>query len=332
MKSRELLTTATVVLVFAIGGFALVDSLRGCDTTTPTAATTTERAALPNEPPPPEEIRNWPQGELEGIVTFVDAGNCRIREVGLVTGRERSPSQLITNCFGFWAPKAGTYVAYSEASRFGYLRIADLREPERDLGEYPLDRDTTPVWSPNGLRLAWCDSPTTGIERKMTGQERSLRFCPIAYTSRSELAHVVGNRLVVGARTVATAPAPIVFAQFGTDGSIAVVSDGGMLFRYAAGRPTMSSDISLMNPTAPPVLSPDTCTAAVTTETGVFVVPLSCSATISRLITGTSAAWSPDGAWLAVSGPDRIVFQGIDDFGELRWPAMAAQLQWRSGG
>jgi hypothetical protein len=339
VKLRGLLTPLAVGLVLVVAAFALADALRDLgrpgqpSARTRAQTTTSETETVPPDTGPaprPEAPEGWPQGELDGVLTFVGAEDCRIRVIGLAGGRERPVTRLVTNCRGFWAPEVGADVAYGVVFREEYFRIADLGDPQRNLGEYPMSPETRPLWSPDGRRLAWCDSPGSGAEREIVAQGRILPFCPLAYTPGGALAHAEGDRLVVGGRTVLTAPGTITFAQFGVDGSIAVVVDDGTLYRYAPGEPTLTAQISRLEPAGPPVLSPDTCTAALPTDAGIYVYSLSCSPTGDRLIAGHAAAWSPDGAWLAVAGPNGIVFTEIASSRTLSWPATAVELAWRT--
>lgn len=317
----------------AVGGFALVDSVRGCDTTTPAAATT--EAAPPTttvEPdPPPEEIQDWPHGAVEGILTFVDAETCQIREIGLVIGREREATHITSDCEGLWAPRVGTYIAYSGVSQEDTFRITDLREPAEQLGEFSFEPGTAPVWSPNGLRIAWCDSPTSGFEREMVGGQRALRFCPVAYTPHGELAHIVGSRLVVGGRTVAATGGRIDSAQFGRDGSVGLVVDGLALERYVDGE--LRGSKRLTAAIELPQFSPnDTCLAAAGGEDGLHLVPLCPGLEERTYPAGPVVSWSPDGSWIAAGAVTSIAFfQVTGGSRELFWPAVPAQLAWRAG-
>jgi WD40-like Beta Propeller Repeat len=344
MARGDLLTRAAAGVVLLVGVLAVADSVRGCDTTTnearPAPATTQETGSTTTTddgPTPQEEApANWPEGVLDGVLTFVDADGCRIRTIGLASGRERPPSRFVTDCLGFWAPTVGSRLAFGELPIGRFFRIADLGHPRRDFGSYPRAistksfSQTAPVWSFDGQRIAWCDSPRSGIEREILGRARFLPFCPIAYTPEGDLAHVEGSRLVVGSRTLLTAPAEIGFAQFGLDGSIAVIV-AGRIQRYVNGKEAASADV-------PPVIgalafSPDTCMVAAPVDAGILVIPLGCGRREGEVVEfGHAASWSPSGEWLAVAEPRRITFHrmvGRTGF-SLVWPADTFQLQWRS--
>lgn len=337
MGRSDLLTRAAAALVLLVGALAVADSVRGCDTTTtesrPAITQETGPPTTPDEgpAPQPEAPADWPQGALDGVLTFVAAEDCRIRTVGLGSGRERPPSRFVTDCRGFWAPTVGSRLAFGELPDGGFFRIADLGHPRRDFGNYPADPETRPVWSFDGQRIAWCDSPATGIERVILGGARILPFCPIAYTPEGDLAHVEGRRLVVGRRTLLTAPAEIGLAQFGLDGSIAVIA-AGRIQRYVNGQEAASADAPALF-TGAPAFSPDTCMLAAPVDAGIRVIPLGCGRRESMEFAGHAASWSPSGAWLAVAEPRQITFHRMvgGPGPTLAWPANTFQLQWRSG-
>ena len=249
--------------------------------------------------------------------------------IGLAGGRERPPTRFVTDCRGFWAPTVGSRLAFGELPDGRFFRIADLGHPRRDFGSYPVLPETAPIWSFDGQRIAWCDSPRSGIEREILGGARILPFCPIAYTPEGDLAHAEGRRLVVGRRTLLTSPAQSGYAQFGLDGSIAVIA-AGRIQRYVNGRETASAD--LPEPfIGTPAFSPDTCMVAVPTDAGIGVIPLGCGRREVVEFPGHAASWSPSGEWLAVAEPGRITFHrmvGRRGF-SLAWPANTFQLQWR---
>ncbi len=336
MNPRDFLTTAAVGLVLVVGGLAIADSLRGCNDPNPSVAPATTQAATTDTNPadggPLDTPEGWPTGVLDGVLTFVDSDSCRLRRIGLTPGRERPIEPFQTDCAGLWAPKVGARVAFMpRIPDAGSIRLADLGQSDRDYGVYPLLDGSDAIWSFDAQRVAWCDDLETGIERVILGEARNLGFCPLAYTPEGELARGRGNRLVVGTQTVLTASGPIAFAQFGTDGS-ALVRVERTLERYAGGAPPVSVRLPGSWTGSEPIVSPDTCLAAVLLGNQIFVFSLCGS--VQRLEfefpDGYAATWSPDGQWLAIAEPDAIVFHrlvgGPDQ--ALRWPADATQLAW----
>jgi hypothetical protein len=339
MARGDLLTRAAAGLVLLVGVFAVADSFRGCDTTTevrPPPATTQDSTTTTDDgpTPQPEAPTDWPQGALEGVLTFVGADDCRIRTIGLAGGRERPPTRFVTNCLGLWAPKVGSRVAFGELPDGRFFRIADLGHPRRHFGVYPVGADTQPIWSPDGQRLAWCDSPSTGVEREILGQGRILPFCPVAYTPNGDLAHVEGRRLVVGDRTIVRAPKPILYALIGADSWVGVVLEGFDVVRYEAGEPVARTGPLTGQVSDPPIFSPDGCVVAVPLFSHVGLIRLCEGLVRYDEVPGTEASFSPDGRWLAVNGLEGIIFHSMlldEPDVQLVWPARAAQLAWRSG-
>ncbi len=322
-------------LVLVVGGLALVDSVRGCETSgteatppPPTAETTPPTTTSTDGPAPQEEApEGWPQGDIPGVLSFVDADSCRIRSIGLAGGRERPLTEYQTNCGGFWGPRVSARLAYEVddvARRRFLIQISDTGQGPRDYGHYT---STTPlVWELDGQRVAWCDR-RQGVEREVLGKARRLPFCPLAYTPQGNLVHAEGRRLVLGTTTLARAPAPIVWARFGTNGSFVVLAKR-LLRRYENGQPagffTLPNDWS----GEPPVASPDTCSVAVPAESGIDLIDL-CSGRGRTALSGHAAAWSPDGEWLAIADSQMIVFRRADHGGEtIIWPARAFALAW----
>ncbi len=316
-----------------VGGLAIADSLRGCNDSDRSVAPTTTQAATTDTNPadggPLDTPEGWPTGVLDGVLTFVDSDSCRLRRIGLSPGRERPIEPFQTDCAGLWAPKVGARVAFMPRILDARsIRLADLGQSDRDYGVYPFLDGSDAIWSFDAQRAAWCDEREAGIERVILGEARNLSFCPMAYTPEGELAHVRGNRLVVGTRTLVNASGPIAFAQFGTDGS-AVVRVERSLERYGVHEVPLSVRLPGRWVGAEPIVSPDACLAAVPVDDGISVISL-CSSAPRIEFEGSAATWSPDGQWLAIAEPDAIVFHrlvgGPDQ--ALRWPATATQLAW----
>jgi hypothetical protein len=339
MEGRGWFTTVAVGLVLAIGGLALVDSVRGCETTTttvtPAPATTQAEAptttSVDTGPKPQEDAPpDWPQGELDGVLTFVDSEDCRVRTIGLSSGRERPPSRFVTDCRGFWAPKVGSRIAFGDVLLEGFFRIADLGHPRRDFGPYPIGASTAPIWSADGGRIAWCDSPDTGIEREILGQGTILDFCPVAYAPNGELAYAEDSNLVLDGRILLTTEGfSIEWAQLGSNRT-ALVLTGGRVERYAGSRRTASVSLTERWTGGAPVGSPDTCYVAFPTDIGFRVEPLCIDGPFLEAPVH-AVSWSPDGRWLAMAAEGGLAFVrvGRSFSGFTTWPAKAVQLQWR---
>jgi hypothetical protein len=337
LNPRDFLTTAAIGLVLVVGGLAIADSLRGCDTTNNEAAparTTAPTSTAGNGPTPqPDAPEGWPEGELEGVITFVDADSCVVRSIGLSGGRERPLTPKQSDCQGFWAPPISARIAYTigvAPKRRIVIQIADLGQGDHAYGNYTALGD--PVWSADGQRIAWCDSRRTGLEREVLGAVRGPPFCPLAYTPQGNLVHAEGRRLVLGTKTIARAPKPITWAQFGSDGGGAfVVRTGFQLERFAPDAPKTLVDLPGQLSGAAPSLSPDSCRVAVPTATAVRVLGL-CSPYSQVELPGHAPAWSPNGDWLATATyPDAIVFHRMNGSGEtVEWPGAAVHMAWRS--
>lgn len=340
MDSSRWFTPAVVALVLVVGGLALADSVRGCDTTTTTVApapSTTEEAppeTTTEEGPQPQEEApaDWPQGELHGVLTFVDTDECLIRTIGLAGGRERPVTRFKTDCRGFWAPRVGARVAFGEVLSEGFFRVADLRHPRRDFGSFPIGAHTMPIWSPDGQRIAWCESPNSGVELEILGRGRLLPFCPAAYLPDGDLAHIEGLRLVGGGETLAQAPKPIQYASVG-DGWVGLVLDGFDLVRYEDGEQVARTGPQQGLISGPPMFSPDGCVVAVPLFQHVGLVRLCRGDVTYDEVPGTEASFSPDGSRLAVNGLEGITFySGLEAAPEVEavWPVRVAQLAWRA--
>jgi hypothetical protein len=336
LKPRDALIIATVLL---IAGFAAADAIRGRaerTTSTPsTASGETAQTRLPGPQPQAQPPPGWPRGTLLGSLVFTDSGDCRIRVIGLAGGVERPLARFGGNC-QLWAPPVGDRLAYGlgppSPDGFSPFRIADLGQPNRELGGYRALFGVV-LWSQDGQRVGWCGRRRTGFDLELGGAARRLPRCPIAYTRDGRPAWTIGNRLYVAGRLALRANGGITFAHFGTDGSLAIVEDGVQVIRYdARGRftgafPTVEGQT--------PIFSPDNCAAAYRPQGGygqITVLDVGCfPGALPGTLRGRDATWSPDGRWLAVAGRRAIVFQRV--VGPpltVRWPASAVQLAWRA--
>jgi hypothetical protein len=336
LRPRDFIIVGAVVV---IAGFAAADALRGRagerETAKPeTTAVQTTPTRLPGPTPQPDAPKGWPVGTLEGSLVFTDANGCRVRVIGLSGGRERPLASFSGNC-QLWAPPVGDRVAYglgpTSPDGFAPFKIADLGRPNADLGGYRALFGVV-LWSPDGQRIAWCGRRRTGFDLELGGPVRRLPTCPVAYTTGSEVAYALGNKLVVEEREVLRADGGITYAHFGTDGSVAIVVDGDRLERYdAAGKLTAAAQAP---PGKTPILSPRNCAALFRPFEGsgrIRFVELGCyrGRKLDDLF-GSDAAWSPDGTWVAIATPEGIAFHPVAVFSPpIVWPAVAWQLSWR---
>lgn len=322
--------------VVVIGGFAAADAIRGNPrperTSAPTIPVQTAPSRLPGPQPQPEAPPGWPEGVLDGALTFTDARTCDIRVIGLAGGRERPVAHFGSDCF-LWAPPVGSRVAYGlgASSQDGLhpFRIADLALPNQELGGYRALFGVV-IWSDDAQRVAWCGRSRIGFDLEIGGPARRLPRCPVAYTRDDEVAYAVGNQVLVGDRPVFTADGGITYAKFGSDGSLAVVVDGEKLERWD-GSSLTTTKIPPGYQGITPILRADNCAALLPIRHAVQLIDLGCKPGLTNLsFAGNTAAWSPDGTWVATSNGVEIEFHRVVGGGlDITWPAAAAQMVWR---
>jgi hypothetical protein len=333
MKGRDLVILGAVVLV---AGFAVADVIRSQGagppvTTEPDRPRTTTESVVPPVDENLGRMRMPPVRGAPGSIVLTQVGECPVREFDVAIGDEL-PNVVPRSTCELWAAPVTAKVAVGIGPARGDsvpFRFVDLAHPQRNLGGFRA-RFGFLTWSPDGQRAAWCGDRGAGFDLELGGPARRLPECPAAYTSENEIAYAVGDRVVVGERTIVRASGGVTFVRFGNDGSVAVVVEGRRIERYESRRLVGAADLSGALEGRTPVFSPDTCAAAVRDGDRMRVFDLGCSGIGSRSFPGAAAAWSPDGLWLAVSGPSGIRFYNPVDRGEVaRWPIAAAQLAWR---
>jgi hypothetical protein len=324
MRGRDIVLVGVLLLV---GAVALVDAVRDGD----------GRAVVPTEPlPPPAPVpgrqpqpqrvapEDFPRGVLDGLLIAADARDCQFRILSLAAGRERpvSPTAPLAEPCAVWAAPRGGLIAYPtndfDAWNLPFLAVDEAAGPA--------------VVSPDGEHAAWCRRGEGGVEFDVnTNDTRRLRACPDAYTADGDVAFIAGRRLLTEHETVLRASGPIHYASWAEDGSVAVIV-ANRFERWQGGKRSDSVEIPPGLGRWPPVPSPDNCAALFRSLLDWYeVVPLSCfrASRPDLLIFGGTAAWSPDGRWIAVAYSDRIGFHRVTDGEEVTsWPVRAAAIAW----
>ena len=340
MKGRDLLILLAVVLV---GGFAVADALRsGAETERASERQTTQdpTATTSVVEPPDEDLgqARFPQvNGAGGALVITQTGSCAVREFDLPTGLEFRNVVARSTC-QVWAAPVTAKVAVGIGEPRGDavpFRFIDLSRPGQNLGTSEAAFGFL-VWSEDGQRAAWCNRRRVGIDLELRGRRRLLPECPAAFTPEHEVAFASGSDLVVGGRTVLTASGGITNVHYATDDesdSVAVMVEGRRIERYVDGRLTDSFDLPERLQGRLPILSPDNCAALLRTgDEEVSLITLGCSPFAVQGYRGTTGAWSPDGEWIVIGGPNELVFQRPDRGAEqVRWPVGAVEIEWRRG-
>jgi hypothetical protein len=336
MKSRDLLILGAVLLV---AGFAVADALRTEGSSAPRQPEperTTTRSVI-TEPEPPADLGRASFPEVLGAggsVVFTQTGSCAVREVDLPTGLEL-PNQISRTSCNLWAPPV-TYrvaVGLGEAREDDTVpfRLVDLQRSGRNLGSYQALFGFI-IFSDDGQRVAWCGRSRAGFDLELgENTARRLRACPVAYTSDGEIAFAEADRLVVDERVVLRASGAITFVHYGQDGSIGLVVEGTRVERWQNGRRQQTLELPERFYGRTPVFSPDNCAFMVRAGENMSVLDVGCSGLgQGTTLPGTSGSWSPDGRWVALGGPQEILFVPVSGRGDtIRWPVGAVDIVWR---
>ena len=340
MKGRDLLILLAVVLV---GGFAVADALRNGDGAERSAErpTTTNPTTTTSVVEPPDEdlgAARFPQvSGAGGALVITQTGDCAVREFDLPTGLEFRNVVARSTC-QLWAAPVTAKVAVGIGEPIGDavpFRFIDLARPGEDLGSSEAAFGFL-VWSQDGQRAAWCNRRLVGIDLQLRGGRRLLPECPSAFTPGHEVAFANSPDVLLSGRDVLTASGGITNVHYATDdgGSIAVIVDGRRIERYVGGRLTDALDLQSRFQGRLPELSPDNCSAAFRFEDRIRVLDVGCSrlGQSGSLFPGHSAAWSPDGRWLAVGGANELTFYDLEGRAEtVTWPVGAVDIEWRRG-
>jgi hypothetical protein len=334
LKPRDFLIVGAVAV---IGVLALLDTLRSDTETAPPEPPAAPTVQGPN--PAPLLRENFPPVPARGSLAFAAGDDCRLRDVSVSAGIEFPLPRIETTC-ALWAPPLGNRLAYalprSDAQPTAPFRFLDAGRPLLDLGTFETYSEV--VWSGDGQRAAWCESATSGFDYEVgafdtaTGERavRELDFCPRAYTSGGELASLRDRDLLVDGARVLTAPGHIDQVSAGRDGSLGLRVEGVRIERRVGARLTHVVRLPDRLLGASVTLSPDNCAALLALRAEIHLLNVGCFAGTEQAFDGLTAAWSPDGEWVAVAEFEEIVFHRVVGGTEsVRWEAHANRLAWR---
>jgi len=323
-RVRNSVVVAAVLVVFAI---ALADALRDV---VPAGSPTETRGATEASD---ARVRDLvPVQGARGSLVFTDPSDCRVREVAVGSATEYPLEPTGGNC-RLWVPPFGARVAYGVANAAGEgaaFRFLDLNHPEEEFGtEYTFEGRVT--WSLDGQRATWCESPSEAIDFEFYAERRPLGVCSAAYSTAGEIVGIQGDTVlaVPDGRSLLRASAPVDEVDVGVDGSFGILA-GRRLERYAGGRRTHGRPLPEGPLTGRPDFSPDNCAALLPVAGEVRLVDLGCLGRDDAGWPAKAAAWSPDGAWIALSVAEGILFTNVaGDAPDVVWGQNVAELGWR---
>ena len=360
MRARDF---AIVAAVAVLALFAAADGIRSRLESGP-AATPVSRARRADvrraetEFRAPGGPRQFRPVSAPGRVVFTDPADCRVRAIATGTGKELPLRRAVGDC-ELSAPAKGGTIAYGvEENGTSVTTFANLSRRPTGERPYPVSPAGI-VWTEDGRRAGWCDDADAGFELDLAARElRRVDGCPLAYAPDGTPTFVVGNRLLLGRRTLLEAVARVDYAGWSSNRTLVVVIHEGRLARWTRGHVTETMTLPPTISGQRPILSPDNCAALFLAQSEVRLVDLGCFrgrsgwVTISpdncrlrrerqtgtclrsptpRSFPGTNAAWSPDGRWIAVADEGWIVFHRVvGRYDTVRWPAAAAALAWVS--
>lgn len=328
MRARDL---GILGAVLVLGGFALADSLRGGpphESAPPTTPTGTV-------PAPEIGVTLMPIRNTAGALLFTDltAGDCRLRGYVVPSGQAVQIPPTTTNC-QVWTPLRTSRIAYglptnpSEAST--WFTFLDLSHPLRPLGGRFESSTHTVVWADDGQRAGWCDAGGKGLDYDLDGAVEPVPGCPVAYDPADRPAYTKDLRLFVGARPVYSGPGSVHDAHWGDEGSLALLLDRNRITRIAPDGSRETRPLEAAAQSRRLTFSHDNCAAFWGDGAEIHVLDLGCFRAGDLTFEGATAAWSPDGRWIAVAQATRIVFQqllGGDASGS--WPVRAGGVAWQ---
>lgn len=306
-------------------------------------------------------------GQLEGTIVFTNLADCRTQELDLET-LTLGPAGPSVGC-GLWVPAQGGLAAVSLASALGgrgsvigLLRLGETPQLVEELGVVR----GRPSWSDDGARLAWCtqESETVVLEVESGARVRvagchptiapdgSVLTRPAALLTQALLRDgtvLLGEgELLRPFRREGEGPLDVVGFDALADGRLAVVA-----VRFESGRrPTRLLQLWRGRELEQAILLPELSLPAGVGRLGdrvefapggreiavafpragmqMVVVDLEREAVVLGPVSQHGFAWSPDGAWLAVSDGEEIRILGPGR-GEPVYvlPIGAESLAWR---
>ncbi len=329
-----MLLVAGVAVLVAVAAADVVR--RGLDDqTAPPPATTTQRVS-----------ESFPQHVFPGRLLYADE-LCEVTGIDLANGAEL-PFRTgdIQSCSGLWAPFTGEYMVIGLEDGEGdgnvplMLRKGDTGESDSDtpLAAARPDTVVTGQWG----HIGWCDRQERGgVLRPFGNGVERVRGCPVGFLLNGRVVVQRGQELFVGDRRVRTlTPGTLVV---GVSEHRLAVFDGGTLTVFPApSNPDPSITVDLPDIHGRPLLAPDGCAVLYPAlrlgeRATVRVRNLGCGLAIDREFDARGsgwrdgeATWSPDGTWIAISGPDDSVRLYRSDGGgdPVRLPAPAEYLAW----
>jgi hypothetical protein len=348
MTGGRLASAAAVVVAAAIGVAALFDAVRGDPPASPDGDPPLQIARLSGRDLPPP-------GALAGRLVFAERDSCRLRVLDLTSLVLGEPGPA-TGC-RFWASPRGDVAVVTGTARDRALELIRL-EGERPLLAQRLGAATSPpTWSRDGARLAWCTGTSTTLLELVTGRSERRRGCYPAFASDGSLVtrlvtedglvvlrngqivtrpeqaagrHVVGHGVLPDGRL-------LVAIQSRQDEAVLELWRGEALERtlpiqtYGMIAQAFAVRLDLVDETEAAVTPPSNL-SALRPDNLVSSIDFRDGRPVDGLAERPSGgvAFSPDGAWVALStGGEILVFAGGASEPLYTLPVAAGAVAWR---